>query len=85
MESIIVTITDQKKSFAYDVEIPTGKPMGSLRKDIADTLNGYESGLNLNGDSIYFICGRTQKRIKKAQTVEDAGVWNGDYLIIKEE
>lgn len=84
MESIIVTVTDLKKSFLYDLELPVDIPQKKLTEDIVEALNGYDPALGLSADGAGLYCNRTGKRLGPDETLESAGVWNGDYVTILE-
>lgn len=84
MESIIVTVTDLKKRYFYDVEIPTGVAVDKLGRDIVDTLNGYADGLHLDAARTRLFCNRLGRQLLSEETAETAGVWNGDYITMIE-
>ena len=84
MENIIVTVTNQNKNFFYDIEVPIGLSMRNLKDDIVETLNGYNPNLFLDTANVSFICNRTGQVIRDEETMETAGVWNGDYITLKE-
>lgn len=83
MDSMIVTITDLHKTFMYDVEVPNNVILEALTCDIAEALNGYNAGLTLDGNRITLFCSRLNRTINPNETLEGAGVWNGDFLIIQ--
>lgn len=82
METIIVTITDERGSFFIDVEVPIDLPMGKLKDDIVQTLNGYCPELYLVSLGTEIISKRCKKVLRDEETLEQAGVWNGDYLTL---
>lgn len=84
MENIIVTVTNQTKAFFYDIEVPIGLPMRGLKDDIVEALNGYNPNLFLKTAALSLVCNRTGHILSDEETMETAGVWNGDYITIKE-
>lgn len=84
MKKIIITLTDIQKNQFFDVEVPVDKPFNKLKKDIVDTLNGYVNGLTIDLNSVEFLANRTGKHLAPDETMEDAGIWNGDYITIVE-
>lgn len=83
MENIIVTVTDKAGHFSYDLEISTKLEMKKLLNDIVEALNGFNTELFLNPLRYEVICVRTNHAIDSEETLEDAGIWNGDILILK--
>ena len=84
MESVIVTATNPTKSFLYDLELPTDVAVDRLRRDIAEALNGYNPDLFLRAGATELFCNRIGRRLRRDETLESAGVWNGDYITIIE-
>lgn len=84
MENIIVTVTNQMRSFFYDIEVPTNLTIDKLKEDIVEALNGYNPNLFLSAATSKILCNRTNHLLEDDETLESAGVWNGDYLTIKE-
>ena len=84
MENIIITVTNQNKSFFYDIEVPIGLSMKNLKDDIVEALNGYNPNLFLKTATVSLVCNRTGHILSDEETLENAGVWNGDYITIKE-
>ena len=84
MAKIIITLTDEKESFAYDLELPTDLENEKLIDDIIQTIISY------NPDLMYqtmrtklYVPKLNMKEMKNDETLEDLGVFNGDYLIIR--
>ena len=82
MSSIIVTITDEKKSFYYDLDVPSDLVAEKLVQDIVETLNGLNPILMLSHFGTSLVCSRTQKRVHPNETLSDAHIRNGDYIIL---
>lgn len=84
MENIIVTATNISKSFLYDLELPTTVTIDKLKDDIVEALNGYNPDLFLNTSSTVLFCNRIGRQLNNDETLESAGVWNGDYITLME-
>ena len=84
MENIIVTVTNNNKTFMCDLELPTDVKLQKLRIDVIEALNGLNPGLHLDSGSTLLICNRLGRRLIPEETLESAGVWNGDYLTVME-
>lgn len=84
MENIIVTATNISKSFLYDLELPATVTVDKLKDDIVDALNGYNPDLFLNTASTALFCNRIGRQLNNDETLESAGVWNGDYITLVE-
>lgn len=84
MENIIVTVTNVSKTFLYDLELPVTVSVGKLRDDIVETLNGYNQSLFLRTACTELFCNRIGRRLNDHETLESAGVWNGDYITLTE-
>lgn len=84
MENIIVTATNISKSFLYDLELPSTVTVDKLKDDIVEALNGYNPDLFLNIASTALFCNRIGRQLNNDETLESAGVWNGDYITLLE-
>ena len=84
MENIIVTVTNISKSYLYDIEVPTNITINKLKDDIVEALNGYNPDLFLRTATTELFCNRIGRQLKAEETLENAGVWNGDYITILE-
>ena len=84
MENIIVTVTNISKSYLYDLEVPTSITIDKLKDDIVEALNGYNPDLFLRTATIGLFCNRIGRQLADEETLETAGVWNGDYITIIE-
>lgn len=83
MKSIIVTMTNEKQDYYYDVEIPVDLEAEKLLDDIVQTLNGYNPSLYLQIFHSELVCERTGRVVEGDMTAEQAGVRNGDFLIVR--
>ncbi len=84
MENIIVTVTNLNKAYLYDLEVPTNVSIDKLKNDIVEALNGYKPDLFLQTATTELFCNRFGRQLKSNETLESAGVWNGDYITIIE-
>ena len=50
-----------------------------------EALNGYDPNLFLKAATVSLLCNRTGHVLQDGETLESAGVWNGDYLTLQEE
>lgn len=82
MSNIIITITDAKQSFFYDLEVPCDLVIEKLIQDIVETVNGINPMLMLNHIGSSLVCKRNNKHLLSNETLEDSGVRNGDYIVI---
>lgn len=82
MESLIVTVSDRNRSFFIDLEIPSDLVWEKLSEDVVETLNGYRPELSLPVLGTAFMCMRLKEILPDDKTLREAGIWNGDYLII---
>ena len=82
---IIVTVQDESHSFTYDVEVPVNVPARKLAGDIVEALNYYHrssKGEMLPKSSYAIANRRTGKTLDPAKTFYEAGVWQGDELVL---
>lgn len=82
MRNVIVTITDKTRSFACDFELPVNAKIKKLKEHIVEALNGYNPNLQLNVVFVELYCTRKGKNLVNDETLEEAGVWDGDYIVV---
>ncbi|MCI5700935.1 MAG: EsaB/YukD family protein [Lachnospiraceae bacterium] len=82
MNAIIVTVTDDRGSFYQDMEVPTDVPAAQVREEIISSLNAYRPDLRLSSYRTALGNNRYNRFFRDDETLEEAGVWNGDYLIL---
>lgn len=80
MSTIIVTVCDKNKTFSYDFEVPVMQTMDSLSLDLIEALEGCKQ--KLPSTKVQFFVPRLKRVINSYETLGQAGVYNGDYLII---
>lgn len=83
MDTIIVTVRDRAGTLCCDMELPTNQPAALLMEEMARVLADYEPGFTASITGL--MNPRTDRRIPDHATLEMAGVWNGDYLVIDTE
>ena len=84
MSKIIITLTDEKKSFAYDLELPTDLENEKLIDDIVQTIISYNPELMYQTmNTKLYVPKLNMREINKDETLDDLGIFNGDYLIIR--
>lgn len=84
METIIITVTDERRTFFCDLEVPVELEFGRLKEDMVQTLNAYKPELYLKASRVQLFCNRTEHLLAADETLEKAGVWNGDFITIME-
>lgn len=82
MHTLIVTVQDEKKKIAVDLEVPALLAVEKLRQDIVDTLNAYNPDLYLSAFSMELFSPRLRRILGGHETLAQAGVWNGDRLTL---
>ena len=82
MNSIIVTVTDKKNRFMFDMDVPTDLPGMKLAEDVMEVLNERDPELYLNARYHCFYLNRQGRILSDRETLAEAGVWNGDYMTI---
>ena len=80
MNTITVTVCDQQKTFSYDLEVPVMQTMDTLSEDIIEVLEGCH--VHLPQSNAKFFVPRLKRVINSYETLGQAGVWPGDYLVI---
>ena len=83
MNMIIVTLTFTAggEAISYDMEMPCQVPARTLIAHICQTVNLYcEGALELQPQGLQLRCRRLERVLAPTETLEDAGVWNGDHL-----
>ena len=76
----IIDITVQTEG----LESSSGDLMLDSTFESVEALNGYNPNLFLKAATISLLCNRTGHILADDETMEAAGVWNGDYITIKE-
>lgn len=85
MDNIIITVIDEYDSFSFDMEIPSTVPMDLVIEQLIGNLSLLNPSYPFYHKRWSFICSRTNQKISNYSTAQECGIWNGDYLIMKEE
>ena len=82
MRMIIVSVNYQtdRGERSYDLEMPCEIPAAVLTQQICDALGGY-TGRPVSGRALF--CARLNRQLAQEETLEDAGIWNGDVLVLQ--
>ena len=80
MKKIIVTLTNENNSFFFDMELPTQYPVEKMYSTIVDLLNQNQSKVTFKVAGFFLGANRQKKIISPQNTLEEAGIWNGDYI-----
>ena len=86
MKMVIVTLSYDTGSgeTSYDMEMPCQVPARPLIAHICQTISLYTEGAAaLQSQSLRLYCRRLERALSPEETLEDAGVWNGDHLDLK--
>lgn len=84
MDCIIVTVTDMNRRFLYDLELPVGITIDKLKDDMVEALNGYNPELFLRTMSTQLYSNKLGRNLTSCETLESAGICNGEYITIVE-
>lgn len=84
MDSLIVTVLNPEKTFREDMELPRNVPARKLAKDIAETLRNYNEACLDGSYPNGLYCNRLGRRLNPDETLDSAGVWNGDFITLIE-
>lgn len=80
---IIITLTDADKTFCYDLEVPVDLEGVKLVDDIVQTIISYNPSLLYGKFESKLFIPKNRRYLSDNETLEQRGVFNGDYLIIK--
>lgn len=83
MKQIIVTVRNESGDYAYDMEIPVDLEAEKLLDDIVQTLNGCDPSLYLQTGHYELFCERKGQALDGERTAEEAGVRNGDFIVLR--
>lgn len=82
MKNLIVTVGDSFSGRKFDLEVPADVESEKLLDDILETLRGYAPELQWRISEVTLWAQRLGRVLKPGETLEQAGVWNGDYLYL---
>lgn len=84
MDNLIVTVLNPEKTFREDLELPTNVPARKLAHHIAEALKNYNPDCLLGSYPNGLYCNRLGRRLNPEETLEAAGIWNGDFITLIE-
>lgn len=79
---IIITLTDAEKTFYYDLEVPVDLEGFKLTDDVVQTIISYNPSLLYRKFESKLFIPKLRRYLSDSETLEERGVFNGDYLII---
>lgn len=83
MANITVTVSDKNQSFMYDMQVPTDLEFEKLVDDLVQAIIGCNPALAYQPQRTrIFIPKLMMREMTYGETLEDLGVFNGDYLLI---
>ena len=82
MNKIIVTLKERRNLFSYDVELPLNIKVEQLKYHIVETIQALDTNVFEGTVKYSLFCERLGRTLVDDETLEEAGVWNGDYLLI---
>ena len=77
MVMVTILVKAEGKNIAYDMELPANVPALIL-------VNQYRRALRISGKNKVLWAKRLDRNINPDETLENAGIWDGDYLELNE-
>lgn len=85
MSKIIITLTNKKRNFEYDLEVPVDLEYKNLIDDIIQTVISFNPDLRfIPAKSRLIIVKHNFLEMHDGDTLESLGVFNGDYLLLEQ-
>lgn len=84
MNKIIITLLCNQKDIAIDLELDKEQLIRDCITDIVDTLENFDLRMSFNRGKARLFSERLGSQLDENVTVEEAGIWNGDYIHIME-
>lgn len=69
---------------AIDLEIEKDQILEECITDIVETLANFDYSLSFQRDRVRLFSERLSEQLDEKMSVEDAGIWNGDYIYLLE-
>ncbi|MBQ8183852.1 MAG: EsaB/YukD family protein [Clostridia bacterium] len=82
MSKIIITLTNPRRDFSYDLEVPTDEPLEKLYADIIEVLCTQDQRFADYATRMRLYVLRKQRYMLPGETLDVCGVLNGDYLLL---
>lgn len=86
MKMVIVTLTYRRDGVEknYDMEMPYNVPARILGSHICQTLENYTGIPVRRADTpVQLYCRRLNRMLNSGETLEQAGIWNGDHMELR--
>ena len=80
---LIVSISDDKKEFSCDIEVPTDLPVSRLAADIREVLAAYAPEIGAKRLAGELYCTRLERSLQGTETFGTAGLRMGDTIVIR--
>lgn len=84
LNKIIITLLCNQKDIAIDLELDKEQLIRDCITDIVDTLENFDLRMSFNRGKARLFSERLGSQLDENVTVEEAGIWNGDYIHIME-
>ena len=81
LPDMLITITTNISPKSYDIEVPNDIQVMKFTLDIVECLNSM-NGRHFVAESFAVVSNRMDKILMPDETLEEAGVWNGDYITL---
>ena len=83
-DSVIITLRTEDNSFiSDDLDMPCKEPLNDLTDKLLEILRIFDNRLFSGWNDIKFTDERTNKQLNPEESLEEAGIWDGSVLIIK--
>ena len=79
MHHIMVTIENEQRTIQKDVEMPAHVRLALLRPELLGLMK-----VNVLNTNAKFYSVRLKRVLNDEETLGQAGIWNGDYLVLIE-
>lgn len=68
----------------YDVEVPDNLETGKLLDDLIQALTGADPSLHWELSAAWLSSPKLERPLSPQKTLREEGIWNGEYLLIRE-
>ena len=82
MKHIIVTISDKKQNFSFDMEVPVDLAGRRLMEDIGEVIGTYHPQIHLSELYHCLYLNRIGRVLADEESLAQAGVQRGDYITL---
>jgi hypothetical protein len=81
-DSALVTVCTKNGEFTMDFDIPAQEPIGELKGKLFEILRAVNQPLFGGWADIHLVDAKTATMLMAAQTLEEAGIWDGSVLYV---